>query len=118
MVWRSSCFGFLQEFACDNDGRGGSVSDFVVLGLCDLNHHLCCRVLDIHLFEDGNAIVGDDNIADGVDEHLVHALWTKGSSDCTCNCLCCSNVHALGIPSTGTGTAFFKNQNRLSAKLC
>ncbi|OQC68555.1 MAG: hypothetical protein BWX50_01208 [Euryarchaeota archaeon ADurb.Bin009] len=42
--------GALQELACDHHGGRGAVADLVVLGLCDLDHHLRGGVLDVHLF--------------------------------------------------------------------
>ena len=94
-------FRTLQEFSGDNDRGGRPVADFVVLGLRDLDHHLCGRVLDVHLFQDGHAVVGDDDIADRVDEHLVHSLRTESRPYCICNGLGRSDVHALGITPAG-----------------
>ena len=65
--------GFLEELSCDDDGGGGTVSDLVVLCLGDLDEHLCCGVLYIHLLQDGDTVVGDDDVSEGVDEHLVHS---------------------------------------------
>ncbi len=39
----------LQELACDNHCGCGAVTDFVILSLGDLDHHLCGGVFDIHL---------------------------------------------------------------------
>jgi len=111
-------FRAFQEFSCNNYCSGSSIADLIILGLCDFNHHLCSRVFDIHLFQDGYTIVGNDNITDGIDQHLVHAFWSECSPDCICNGLCCGDVHALCIAPASTGASFFKNKNWLSSKLC
>jgi len=92
----------LQQFSADDHGRGGAVPDFIVLGLCYLHHHLCCRVLNVHLFQDGDPVIGNHDIADRVDKHLVHALGAERSPYCACNGLCGGNIHTLCIASTGT----------------
>ena len=91
----------LQEFAGDDHRGGGAVSDLVVLGLGHFHHHLGGRVLDIHLLENGDTVVGDDHVADAVHEHLVHALGSKGCPYCTCNRLRGGDVHALGVTPAG-----------------
>ena len=81
--------GLLEELACEDDGGGGSVSDLGVLSLGDLDEHLCCGVLDIDLLEDGDTVVGDDDVSHGVDEHLVHSSGSKAAPDCVGDCPCC-----------------------------
>ena len=71
----------LQELSGEDHAGGGSVSDLCVLGLGDLDEHLGCGVLDVHLLEDGHSVVGDDDISDGVDEHLVHSTGSQTAPD-------------------------------------
>ncbi len=106
----------LQEFACDHHCGRGAVPDLVVLGLGDLDHHLRSRVLDIHLLQDGHAVVRDDDVADGVDEHLVHALGPERCPYSACDGLCGSDVARLCVTATGTLATLFQNKDWLSSK--
>ena len=70
--------GSLQELSGEDDNGGGSVTDFTVLDLGELAEDLGCGVGDLELLEDSGAIVGDGDIADVVDEHLVETLGSEG----------------------------------------
>ena len=70
--------GLLEELSCEDDGGGGPVSALGVLGLGDLDDHLGGGVLDVQLLEDGDTVVGDDDVADGVDHHFVHSFGSEG----------------------------------------
>ena len=74
--------GLLEELAGEDDAGGGSVPDLGILGLGDLDEHLGSGVLDVHLLQDGHTVVGDDDVADGVDEHLVHSPGAEAAPDC------------------------------------
>ena len=91
----------LEKLSGDDHGRRGAVTDFIVLGLCDLHHHLGGRMLDVHLLQDGHSIVGDDHISDGVNEHLVHTLGSKSGPYCTGHRFRGGDVHALGVTPAG-----------------
>ena len=73
--------GLLEQLSGQDDAGRGSVSALGVLGFGDLDDHLGGGVLDIDLLEDGHSIVGDDDISDGVDQHLVHSLGSEGGPD-------------------------------------
>ena len=109
--------GALQELARDHDCRGGAVADLVVLGLGDLDHHLGGRVLDVHLLQDRHAVVRDHDVADRVDEHLVHALRAECGPDCVRDGLGRGDVVALRVPTAGTRGPFPEDEDRLSGKL-
>ncbi len=53
--------GLREEFAGHDDRRGRAVAHFVFLGLGDLDNHVGGGVLDVHLVEDGDAVVRDDD---------------------------------------------------------
>ena len=82
-------FGLFQKLAGDYHRRGGAVSNLIVLSLGHLDDHLGHRVLDVHLSEDGCAVIGDRSISAAIDEHLVHSLRSKGGPDGFSNRLCC-----------------------------
>jgi len=65
-------FGVFQQLAGQRDGRRRAVTGLVLLCLCDLDDHRGRRVVDVHLLEDGNAVVRDGDVAHRGDEHLVH----------------------------------------------
>ena len=89
----------LEELTGEDDGCCGSVSDLCILGLCDLDEHLGCGVLDIHLLQDGDSVVGDDDVSHGVDEHLVHSAGSEAAPDCVGDCPCCGDVVELSVLS-------------------
>jgi hypothetical protein len=72
--------GCLQEGSGHDDDGSGSITGFNILSFGDLNEHLGGWVNDGHLLQDGGAIVGDQNFASLILDHLVHASWTEGSS--------------------------------------
>ena len=73
--------GLLEELAGEDDAGCGTVPDLGVLGLGDLDEHLGGGVLHVHLFQDCHTVVGDDDVADGVDEHLVHSPGAEAALD-------------------------------------
>ena len=73
--------GLLQQLPGQDDRAGGPVPGLLVLRLGDLHQHLGGGVVDIDLLQDGDAVVGDDNIAKGVYQHLVHSTGPKGAAD-------------------------------------
>ena len=77
--------GLLEQLPGEDDGGRGPVPALGVLGLGDLDDHLGGGVLHVDLLQDGDAVVGDDDVPDGVDEHLVHSLGAEGRPDCVCN---------------------------------
>ncbi len=60
----------------DDDG-GGTVTDFLVLCAAELDHALGGRVGNLNLAEDSVAVVGEDDAAHGVEQHLEHGLGTE-----------------------------------------
>jgi len=46
-----------------------------------MGYHFCGGVDDLDLFEDGCAVVGDEDLAFAVLDHFVHASWTETGSD-------------------------------------
>lgn len=46
----------------------------------------------LHLLEDGGTIVGDDDLAVGTDEHLVHTLGSKRCLEETGDGSCCQDI--------------------------
>ncbi len=77
-VLLDEALGLLQQLTGEYDGRGRPVPALIVLGLGYLHDHLGRGVLNVYLLQNGDAIVGDDYVAQRVHEHLVHALRTQG----------------------------------------
>ncbi len=71
----------VEEGAADDDDGGGAVAGLDVLRLGEADEHLGGRVLDAHLLEDGGAVVGDEDAAVLVLDHLVHAARAEGGAD-------------------------------------
>mmetsp|Transcript_1006 Transcript_1006/g.1808 ORF Transcript_1006/g.1808 Transcript_1006/m.1808 type:complete len:305 (+) Transcript_1006:748-1662(+) len=70
--------GLLEDGAGKDHHSGRAVSNLVVLRSGQLDKEFGGLVVDLHLLEDGGTIIGDDDIAVGTDQHLVHALGTEG----------------------------------------
>ena len=70
-------FTALQQFARQNHSRRCAVKAMLLLCFGDFNDHLRSRMLNVHLLENGGAVVGDDHVTHRVNEHLVHALWPE-----------------------------------------
>ena len=95
-VLLDQALGLLQQLAREDHRGGGAVAAFLVLGLGDLDDHLRTRVLDVDLLEDGHTIVGDDDVAHGVHEHLVHPLGPERRAHSVGDGLGRGDVVALG----------------------
>jgi len=89
--------GFLQQFTGQNDGGSRSIPTLCVLGLSHFHYHLGCWMLHVNLLEDGDTIVGDDNVPHRVHEHLIHALGTQGGPHRICNGFGSGDVVGLGF---------------------
>ena len=57
--------GVVEEGAGDDDDGGGAVAGGRVLRLGEVDEHLGGGLEDVHLVEDGGAVVGDDDLARG-----------------------------------------------------
>jgi hypothetical protein len=95
-------FGFAEKFAGDDDRRGRAVAHFVFLGLGDFDNHVRGGVLDVHLVEDGDAVVRDDDTAGVVDEHLVHPFRTECGTDGFGDGFAGCDVHRLCVFARGS----------------
>lgn len=67
----------LKQRASEHHDARGSVADFVILRLRELDEEAANLVLNVHLLEDRGAVVGDGHVAVRADEHLVHAAGTQ-----------------------------------------
>mmetsp|Transcript_7514 Transcript_7514/g.21450 ORF Transcript_7514/g.21450 Transcript_7514/m.21450 type:complete len:226 (+) Transcript_7514:1107-1784(+) len=67
----------LQQLGCDDDDGRRAIADLAVLEVGQLDQNLRRRMLDLELFEDRSAVVGNGHVADVVHEHLVQALRPK-----------------------------------------
>ena len=69
--------GGLEKSASHHNNGGRAIAGLDVLRLGQLDEHLGRRMHDLHLLEDGRAVVGDGHAAIGRLDHLVHALWSE-----------------------------------------
>ncbi len=106
-------FTTLEKFPRNDDRAGGPIVAVLFLSFGNFDNHLGCRMLNVHLFQNGCTIVGDNDITHAIDEHLVHAFGTQCGPNCVCNRFCGCNVVALcTFPSGSIGT-FFEDKDRL-----
>jgi len=80
-VLLKEAFDSCEDFTSKDDDRGGTITDFFVLGSGQLDHTLGGWMLDINFSQDSVAIIGQDNTTHWVEEHLKHALWSEGCSN-------------------------------------
>jgi hypothetical protein len=66
--------GTLEELSGEDDDGGGTVTDFSVLNLRELDQDLSSGMLDLKQLEDGGTIIGDSYITDIIDEHFIETL--------------------------------------------
>jgi hypothetical protein len=67
-----------KELSGKDDNGGSSVSNFSVLDLGKLDQDFGGWMGDLELLEDCGAIVGNGNITNVVNQHLIETLWTEG----------------------------------------
>ena len=75
-----------QQLSSKHCNSGGSVSDFLILCLGDVNQDLGGRVINMHGPEDGCSVVGDADVfvlgsSCERHEYLVHSSWSEGGFD-------------------------------------
>ena len=70
-------FCILQKLSSYHDSGCCSITNFCLLCLCNLNHHLCRRMLYLHFLEYRDSIVCNNNIICRRNKHLVHSSRTK-----------------------------------------
>jgi hypothetical protein len=66
--------GTLEQLSGEDDNRGSAIANLSVLDLGELNEDLGSGVLNFELLENGGTIIGNGNITDVIDEHLVETL--------------------------------------------
>ena len=110
-------FGLLEQFSSEDHGGSGSISNLGVLSLGNLYHHLGGRVLNIHFFEDGDAVIGYYHVSHGIYQHLVHALGAESGSYGTSHGLGGHDIRSLCLSSSSSLAAFPKYVNRAPVKL-
>ena len=71
----------LEKLSSKDDNGGSSVTDFSVLDLGELNENLGGGMSDLKLLEDSGAIIGNGDITNVVNEHLIETLGSEGGLD-------------------------------------
>ena len=71
----------LEQFSGKNHSRRRAVIAMLFLSFGHFNDHFRRRMLNVHLLENGRAVVRDDNIAHGINEHLVHTFRSQCGPD-------------------------------------
>jgi hypothetical protein len=84
-----------EHLATQDDDGGGSVAYFLVLCTRQLDHALCGGVTDVHLSQYTVAVVGDDDAAHGVQQHLKHGAGAQCSPDDVGHSLCPNGLQQL-----------------------
>mmetsp|Transcript_25773 Transcript_25773/g.42095 ORF Transcript_25773/g.42095 Transcript_25773/m.42095 type:complete len:213 (-) Transcript_25773:41-679(-) len=73
--------GTLQKFSGNNSHRGSTVTNLLILEIGQLDQDFGAWMLQIQTLENGCAIVGDNDIANIIDQHLVQTQWTQRRFD-------------------------------------
>lgn len=81
-----------EQLSSEDHNGSGTVTNFTVLDLGKLNENLSCGMGNFELLQDGGAVIGNGNITNIINEHLIETLRTEGgfhdvgkrgnSSDC------------------------------------
>ena len=67
----------LQERARERNDEAGAVAHLALLRLARLHDHLGGGVDDLQLAHDSGGVGGDEQLAEVVDDHLVHAVGAE-----------------------------------------
>jgi len=89
----------------NNDNGSSSIANLLILSARKLNHTLSSRMDNINLPQNSITIVGEDNTAHGIKEHLEHGLGPQAGPDQVCHRfprhnvpqLCLSSLHSLCV---------------------
>jgi hypothetical protein len=90
-----------QQLAGQQHGGGGAVAGFRILRLGHLDDHLGRRVLNVHLPQYGSPVIGDDDVARRVYQHLVHASRPERRSDRAGHGHGCHDIVSLSLTPAG-----------------
>ena len=67
----------LKKLSSEDNDRSSSISYLSILDLGKFHEDFGGWMNNLKLFENCGAIIGDGNIADIIDKHLVKTLWAK-----------------------------------------
>jgi hypothetical protein len=109
--------GSRQKPPSQDDHRGGAVADLGVLGLGDLYEQLGRRMLYLHLLQYRRAIAGYGHVAEGVDQHFVHAAGAKRRGEYLRDNLSGLDVGAPGVLAGGALRPLLQDHYRYSSSL-
>lgn len=75
-----------QQLSSKHCNSGGSISDFLILCLGDINQNLGGRVINMHGPEDGGSVIGDTDVfvlgsSSERHEYFVHSSWSERGLD-------------------------------------
>ena len=87
------------------------MQNFNYLSSCDLDHGFSCRMLDSDLAQDGVAVVGHDDAAHGVHQHLKHGLGAETCSDDITDGFTGLNVFSLDLATCGAFRVLAQDQD-------
>src|SRR3989344_6700793 len=90
---------FLQKLSPKHCSSCCSIANFTFLRLCNLNHHLCSRMVYLHFFKNCHPIICYSYVPSCINKHLVHSSWSKCSFYNIRNNLRSKNVVSLCISS-------------------
>jgi len=105
--------GFAEQVAGQHRGGRRPVTDFLLLGVGDFDDHLGRGVLDIHLVENGRAVVCDDDVPAGIDEHLIHTAGPERRPYRLGHGLAGHDVGRLRVPALRSLTILAHNEHGL-----
>ncbi len=108
-------FRAFQQLSSQHYRGRGSVANHVVLGLRYLHHHLGSGMLHVNFVKDGRAVVSYRNVAEAVDEHLIHAPWSQSCLDGFSDDTSRHDIVSLSISATPACGPLFKDENGLSS---
>jgi hypothetical protein len=110
--------GVRQQSAGEHRRRRRPVTDRLLLVLGDLDDHLRGRVFDVHLVEDGRAVVRHHHVPTPVDEHLVHPPGSERRPDRLRDGPPGADVRLLGVAAPRPLAALREDVRRLSKSRC
>ena len=66
-----------EECSCKYDNTCGSISNFIVLTLGELDQKTSNWVLDLHFLDDGSAVIGDSDFLVRRNQQFIKSLGSE-----------------------------------------
>uniref|UniRef100_A0A1I8IGQ7 BHLH domain-containing protein n=1 Tax=Macrostomum lignano TaxID=282301 RepID=A0A1I8IGQ7_9PLAT len=93
--------GLLKQEAGQHEAEVGAVAGLLLLLLAGQHQHLGGRMGHLQLLQHGGGVLGDEVLADVIDDNLVHADWPVAGAGHAAHLAACLDVAEHGLVHAG-----------------